>query len=138
MHELAIAEGLLKTVIEKAGEAGAHTVNRIDLVIGENSGVVDDSVSFCFELLAQDTIAAGAELVFRRVPFQLRCRQCGREFALPVDTPWTCPGCGVWDAAVTAGNEFYIESIEVDDEGQGAPEHTGCQSAAGGEKPPVL
>ncbi|GAH53158.1 unnamed protein product [marine sediment metagenome] len=40
MHELAITQNMLDLVLEKAGEAEAKEVKRINLVIGEMTGVV--------------------------------------------------------------------------------------------------
>jgi hydrogenase nickel incorporation protein HypA/HybF len=113
MHELSVTQGMLDIAVEKAKENHAKRVSAINLVIGEMSSIVDDCVQFYFDLLSKDTIAASAKLNFKRIPMQVRCRQCGKEF-IPEKAEWTCPGCSQWDAEVIAGQEFYIESIEVD------------------------
>ncbi|AGG06887.1 MULTISPECIES: hydrogenase maturation nickel metallochaperone HypA [Dehalococcoides] len=117
MHELSITEELLKTIVAKAEEAKARNVSRINLVIGEYAGVVEDSVKMCFEILSQDTIANGAVLEFSRIPAKFRCRLCGHTFPSGQNL-LVCPECQGWNAEVIAGNEFFIESIEVDDESQ--------------------
>jgi hydrogenase nickel incorporation protein HypA/HybF len=113
MHELSVTEQVLQVALRHAGEAHATRVTRIELVIGEMTGFVNDSIQFCFEALSPDTIAEGAELVFRRVAVRLRCRACGSEFE-PEDIDWRCPTCGAYAGDVLAGREFYLDNIEIE------------------------
>jgi hydrogenase nickel incorporation protein HypA/HybF len=113
MHELAVTESIMDIVRRHAERAGASRVLRIHLVIGELSSIVDDSVQFYFDFLSRDTIAAGAELVFRRLPIGLICTACQHRWQ-PADADWTCPACGVASARIDTGREFYIDSIEVE------------------------
>lgn len=113
MHELSVTEQVLSVVLRHADEAHAVRVTRIELVIGEMTGFVNDSIQFCFEALSPGTIAESAELVFRRVPVRLRCRACGSEFE-PEDHDWRCPTCDAYAGDVLAGREFYIDNIEIE------------------------
>jgi hydrogenase nickel incorporation protein HypA/HybF len=113
MHELAITQSMLDLVLEQAKEAGAERVGKVNLVIGEMSGVVDECVAFYFEFLSKDTMAQGATLSFQRVPTQARCRNCREIFALK-EFDWSCPSCHNSQMEIVAGNELYIESIEVE------------------------
>ncbi len=113
MHELAITEEILRIAVEHAERAGATRIVDINLVIGELSSVVDDSVQFYFDFISPGTVAEGAELHFRRVPARLRCRACGHEFE-PEGTDWRCPSCQTVGGDVIAGREFNMESIEVE------------------------
>lgn len=113
MHEMAVTESVLQIVLESAAEAEAQKVVGINLLIGDLSTLVDDSVQFYFEMLSKGTLAQGARLNFRRVPARLRCRDCGREF-LPGAGEWLCPHCGAIGGDVIAGREFRVESIDVD------------------------
>ena len=113
MHELSVTQSVLDIALEKAGEAQASRIMRINLVAGELSSIVDDCVQFYFDFLSDDTIASGATLSFTRVPMQVRCRNCGHSFS-PDKASWNCPQCGKWDAEVMAGQEFYVDSIEVE------------------------
>jgi len=104
---------MLDLVLEEARQAKAQRVGKISLVVGEMSGVVDRCVEFYFEFLSKDTIASGAALAFKRVPRQARCRSCGQVF-VPGEFNWACPECGDSRAEIVAGNELYVESIEVE------------------------
>lgn len=113
MHELTVTESIMDIVRRHAEKAGASRVLRINLVIGELSSIVDDSVQFYFDYLSRDTIVAGAELTFRRLPVGLICDACGHRWH-PQDADWTCPACGVASARVDTGREFYVDNIEVE------------------------
>jgi len=113
MHELAVTQNVLDVVLRHAEEAQAKRINRIELVIGDMTSFVDDSIQFCFDALSTGTIAQGAEMAFRRVPVKIRCRECETEF-VPESLDWTCPTCGAYAGDVIAGQEFYIDNIEVE------------------------
>jgi hydrogenase nickel incorporation protein HypA/HybF len=113
MHELAITRSLLDLVLEEAAKANASKVLKINVVLGEMSGVVDRFVEFNFDLLSKDTAAASAELSFRNVPKQARCHKCSHVFN-PEEIRWACPNCQSTELEIIAGNELYVESIEVE------------------------
>ncbi|MFH1085574.1 MAG: hydrogenase maturation nickel metallochaperone HypA [Chloroflexota bacterium] len=113
MHELSVTESIVGIVVRHAERAQASRVLRIHLALGELSAIVDDSVQFYFEFVAQGTLAQGAELRFKRIPVELACGHCGQAWH-PETADWTCPACQVAQARVVAGREFYVESIEVE------------------------
>src|SRR4030042_3501365 len=113
MHDLPVTQGMLPIALEHAGKAHATRITAINLVIGEMSGIVDDSVQFYFDIMSKDTPAEGAVLHFERVPAQLRCPECQATFS-PANRKWVCPQCGQWKVEIVAGREFYVDSIEVE------------------------
>lgn len=119
MHELAVTQGILDVVLAAARANNARRVNAIDLVVGDLSSIVDDSVQFYFDMLSKGTPAEGAELRFRRQPAEATCWSCGYKFNVSVPLKPVCPACGSTQLHVSGGKEFYVESIDVDEE---APE----------------
>lgn len=116
MHELSIAQSIVDVVQTRAAECHATRVKGVRLRIGEASGVVTDSLSFCFEMLATlDPALAGAQLTIDTVPHLARCRSCDREFAV-TNFIVQCPQCEGWDAEVLSGAELQV--IEMEIEGQ--------------------
>ena len=108
MHELAIAESVVDTVTERL--AGAK-VTCVHLEIGALSGVVADSIRFCFDLATEGTGLAGARLEITEPPAQCRCRACGADFQ-PDSPILLCP-CGSPDVAVLSGEQLKIVSVQV-------------------------
>ncbi len=113
MHELSITESILSITLEKAEQAKATRVSKINLVIGELSGVVDECVDFYFNFISKDTIAAGAVLSIQHPPTQFRCRNCNTIYS-PNGQNWTCPNCQEQNSEIVSGRDLYIESIEVE------------------------
>jgi hydrogenase nickel incorporation protein HypA/HybF len=113
MHELPVTQGMLSIALEHAEKAAANRITTINLVIGEMSGIVDDSIQFYFDIVSKDTLAEGATLHFERIPNRFHCKACGLDFSLK-DRQWVCPHCGEWTVEIVAGREFYVDSIEVE------------------------
>ena len=112
MHELSITQSMLDLVLEQAEKAEAKEVGRINVVIGEMTGVVGECVQFYFPFLSKGTAAEGATLSFTMIPTTARCRDCDSSFELK-EFEWTCPHCGSNNMEITAGKELFVESIEV-------------------------
>ncbi len=119
MHELPVTEGILKTVIETSERNGARRITAINLVIGELSSIVDDSIQFYFDLLSQGTLAENAALHFRREPTIVICLDCAHRFNATAPLESQCPQCGGAHLQVKGSRDFFIESIEVEDEDTG-------------------
>ncbi|MFN8471177.1 MAG: hydrogenase maturation nickel metallochaperone HypA [Anaerolineae bacterium] len=119
MHELAVTQGILAVALEAADRAGARRISAIDLVVGDLASMVDDSVQFYFDILARGSPAEGAALRFRRVPADGYCLACGAQFTVGPALAAACPVCDSAQLLITGGREFYVESIEVDDEDSG-------------------
>jgi hydrogenase nickel incorporation protein HypA/HybF len=113
VHEASITESLLSLALEKAQEAKAAKITRINLVVGELSGIVPDCVRFYFDVLKKDTPADSAVLSFETRPTRIRCRKCNKEFN-PVNEDWACPDCHEISMEIISGRECYMESIEVE------------------------
>lgn len=114
MHELPVTQGILSAAIETAQQHRAERITDIFLVIGNLSSIVDDSVQFYFDILSRETIAAAATLHFQREQAVAICTDCGHKYhAQPPLSP-QCPQCGSLLMRVSGGQEFFIESIEVE------------------------
>jgi hydrogenase nickel incorporation protein HypA/HybF len=113
MHELPVTENILKIALRHAGDAGASRITDVYLVVGQLSSMVDDSVQFYWDILTNDTPAKGAQLHFRRVPTEMVCLSCQHRYS-PDQADLACPNCGGVSIQVVAGEEFYLEAIDVE------------------------
>ncbi len=110
MHELPVSESILEIALR---HAEGRRVTNLYLVIGQLSSIVDDSIQFYWDIIGQGTLAEGAKLHFRRIPTELLCLDCGQSFA-PGEDSFACPACGSLKVKVAKGEEFFLESIEVE------------------------
>ncbi|MGQ0719668.1 MAG: hydrogenase maturation nickel metallochaperone HypA/HybF [Pseudonocardiales bacterium] len=108
MHEMAITQSVVHTVCTRMGDA---PVRRVCLEIGTLSGVVADSVRFCFDLVTMGTTLEGASLEIVQPSGKARCRDCGVEFAMN-DLLMLC-ACGSANRELLAGEELRIREVEV-------------------------
>ena len=108
MHELAITEGVVEAV---TGRLPDTRITLVRLEIGPLSGVVADSVRFCFDLVTEGTPLQGASLEIIEPPAQCHCRTCGADFELAGPIP-LC-GCDSADIAILSGQELKILSVQV-------------------------
>ena len=112
MHEIGIAQGIMK-IIEK--EAAKHEVSRVTKVhvrVGELANVVPDALSFAFDSVILGTVAEGAKLELDIVPAKGRCDACGIEFDMDKINVF-CPQCdGIGE--IVSGKELEITELEAD------------------------
>jgi hydrogenase nickel incorporation protein HypA/HybF len=111
VHELSLAGAVIDTAER---HAGGRRVTLVQLRLGELRQVVPDSLAFYFEYVARGTLCEGAALGYEIVTASLGCAQCGAAWQLDVAS-FRCPQCGSPDVAIEAGNEFEVESIEVEE-----------------------
>jgi hydrogenase nickel incorporation protein HypA/HybF len=114
MHELAVTQSILNIALRHGEKAGAKHISDIHIVMGELSTNVDDSIQFYWDMIAKDTIAEGAQLHFRRVEAQLQCMVCFNKYR-PAPDEFVCPQCGSVGARIISGEEFFVESIDVEE-----------------------
>lgn len=116
MHELNVTESILEIALRYGRAAGAERVTDLYLVIGELASIVDESVQFYWDIISEGTLASGSTLHFRRIPGQFHCGACDRTYFAVEGL--TCPACGGYDIQIVAGEELYIESMEITHAGE--------------------
>ena len=112
MHELSLSSAILDTVLRYAE---GRRVKVVTLRIGHLRQVVPDSLALYFGLVAKGTVCEDAVLEHTEVPARLRCSGCGVEWDLE-SRSFRCVGCGGGEVAVVAGEEFEVESIDVEED----------------------
>ena len=112
MHELPIVTRLMEGVTSQARERGAARVVAVNLAVGEQAGLMDDSLRFYFDMVTPDTVADGARLNIRHTPMRFQCESCESEYT-PSGAEFACPKCAAIGKVVDEANDVQIESIEV-------------------------
>ena len=113
MHDLAIAEEILTTAQSYQGQG--RRVTRIDVCIGPFSGVVRESLEFCFDLAAEHFGMKGTQLSIEQLTAEATCPACGVD--TQVDGMWTvCTACGHSPLTVEGGRELRINRLIIEEE----------------------
>lgn len=130
MHEFSIACEIFDQVVATAEANGATEVKKVTLQIGRLSHTNPEQLSFCFNTLAEGSIAEKADFIAEMIPLSLEC-ECGykgtvdeeqiressalRSELLAYVAAMDCPICGR-QAQITGGRELIIKSIEIETE----------------------
>ena len=111
MHELALSSAIVNTV---AKHAEGRRVTTVNLRVGRLRQVIPETLEFYFEFVARDTVCEGARLTQDVIDARLRCEPCAFEWDIEIPA-FRCPKCGGSEVEIASGNEFEVESIEVEE-----------------------
>lgn len=114
MHEMSIAQELIRQIEKHVTDERRPSVRRVALRIGTLSGVLPESLTFCFDALVAKTSLQQAELTVESVPYTLQCSVCNICFE-PKGWAHVCPSCGCTQLLPTKGQELEIAYIELDE-----------------------
>ncbi len=115
MRELQATQSILTKALLKARESNAKRIKTVHLAVGEIAELDKNSIQQHWGELRKGTLAEQAQLRFRLISAKVQCMACFREYH-PIDGKIHCPHCGSYGAKILSGEEFYLESIELDDE----------------------
>jgi hydrogenase nickel incorporation protein HypA/HybF len=114
MHEVSLAEGILRIVEDSARRNGARRVKAVTLEIGALAHVAPHALRFCFDAVTRGSVADGAVLEIATVPGLAWCMPCGERIPLSrLGDP--CPSCGSYQVQVIGGEEMRVREILIDD-----------------------
>jgi hydrogenase nickel incorporation protein HypA/HybF len=114
VHELAIANSIVNTVLDEAKKRNHKSVTAIGLKIGALTDIAPEALEFGFSAIASGTPLEGARLEIENVPVIGKCSTCDLAFEVK-GFVFVCPQCDSSDATVEQGEELDIAYIEVDD-----------------------
>jgi len=114
MHEYPITKHIVDMAQQRCRKEGASSVKKINLVCGDYSGFVPESIHMYFDIISEGTLCENAQIEIRRVTPKLKCTGCGSLFER-APMSFACPHCGCDGEPTDIGKEFYIESIEVEE-----------------------
>ena len=109
---MSIAESILDIVRQHVPETAMPEVALVRVRVGRLSGVVAESLAFCFEALVTDTPLGRARLDIERVPTTCACGDCGRRFE-PEAMIFLCPACGSGKTRLVSGADLQVVHVEL-------------------------
>lgn len=113
MHELSLAESMVRELIAYIEKAKIEKVISVTVVMGKFSGVQKEPFEFAFPIVAEGTALEGCELNIEEQPGLINCRDCGKDTKLSILLV-KCANCGSRNVKFTHGKEFLIKSMEVE------------------------
>ena len=114
MHEMGLADAMMKTARRILAQEGDVAVRSITVELGDLSGVVPRFLAECWEAVSAGTDFEGTELILHTVPATAVCLDCGHTFVVDVDD-LRCPRCRGDRLKPVSGQDMTIAEIEVYD-----------------------
>ena len=134
MHELALADSVVKAALQAADDAGLDQIGRIVVKVGELQQIEKDLFEFSLTSVIPANERRLADTVFEVAaePVRFQCRSCGHTYsrsdvAIDADEDQTeavhfipelshayarCPSCGSPDFDITQGRGITLAQIE--------------------------
>lgn len=113
MRELNAIQSIFAKALLKARQADKR-IKSLQLAVGELSELDRPSIQKHWEELTQGTAAERAQLHFRFIKAEVQCMACFSKY-YPANGNIHCPYCGSYGAKILSGEEFFLESIELDE-----------------------
>jgi hydrogenase nickel incorporation protein HypA/HybF len=133
MHELALADAVMKAAVKAADDAGMSRIDRLVVKVGELQQIEKDLFEFSLAsvLSSQDDRLRDASFDVSLEPARFGCNACGRDYGrddVSVDDADAieaihlipelshafarCPSCGSPDFEILAGRGITLERLE--------------------------
>lgn len=112
MHELSVAQNIIDIVRENVSEPDYGRVNKILIEVGEFSGIVAESLEYCFDVIKTETEFINAKMEIKKIPFRLFCNSCKTETSNNSGIR-LCSNCGRNDTKIISGTDMKIIEVEV-------------------------
>lgn len=113
MHETAIAESILRTILENAEQMGAKPLSAV-ISCGQFNAINDECMRFAFEAAAAGTVCEGMTLVIRHVPLRATCKKCNTTFEFDIYRP-VCKQCDSMEFDFEPDAPLLLEEIEFEE-----------------------
>ncbi len=114
MHELSIAEALVKTLTAWKKEDGRMPL-RVRVRAGRLAGIDPEALRYVWPMALANSAPelSGCALDVEMLPLILRCAECGRDTETE-KLMLICPSCGKQALRRQGGRELLIQDIEVE------------------------
>ena len=110
MHEMGLADAMMKTVDRIVKNEGDVVVRSITVELGDLSGVVPRFLSECWEAVADGTELEKTEFVIEELAGTARCMDCGEQFIADLND-LSCPACKGKKLLPLTGRDLTLKEI---------------------------
>ena len=113
MRELQSTQSILNKLLSQLRDS--KRIRSVTVALGEISELDQDLILQHWFQFGKGTPAEQAQLHFRLIQAEVQCMACFSKYH-PAEGKIHCPYCGSYGAKVLSGEEFFLESIEFDDD----------------------
>lgn len=113
MHETAVAESILKTILQQAEQVGAKPVCAV-ISCGQFNAINDECMQFAFEAATAGTVCEGMTLNIKHLPLRATCKQCKMTFEFDIYKA-ACQACESAEFDFEPDAPLLLEEIEFEE-----------------------
>ena len=133
VHEWALAEAIVNTVIELASKEEAKGIKSVCIVLGELQTIDEETLKYAINQLRKNTIMNDTEILFEKEKAEFKCLNCGHIWTFDevkevinedikeaihfipeaAHAFIKCPKCGSSDYEIVKGRGVWIKSINI-------------------------
>jgi hydrogenase nickel incorporation protein HypA/HybF len=110
---MSIAQSILDIVDEYMTNENGRKLREVAVEIGELVAVVPDSLTFCYEVLIEETPYRESKLSIDIIPLSGTCSDCGTSFKIN-NYEFVCSNCQSTGIQIKGGQELRISHLEVE------------------------
>jgi hydrogenase nickel incorporation protein HypA/HybF len=114
MHETAIAESVLATILEQAEKLKSKPVSAC-ISCGQFNRINEEVMQFAFVAASMGTVCEGMQLKIRHIPLRATCKQCHTTFEFDVDEP-VCNACRNEQFVFIPDAPLLLEEVEFEEQ----------------------
>ena len=112
MHELSLADGILRVLEQTGARDPFERITQLRLEVGALAGVEIEAMRFALDSIAVGTLLAGASIEIDQPPGDAWCPPCGQSVAITSRLD-ACPLCGGYRLQPTGGTELRVVDMQV-------------------------
>lgn len=112
MHELSLADHIVRMVQEAAARENFHRVATLRLEAGALAGVEVSALRFALDAMAPGTCLEGAQIEIDEPPGRAWCARCMAEVVITSRAD-PCPRCGGYPVKPTGGSALRVLDLVV-------------------------
>lgn len=114
MHELSIAQNILKVINSSVTSDKLQLVDKVFLKLGVLSNVMIYPLQSAFNILIENSDLQQCKLIIEKIPIIISCTACN--YSKPsYEFIYLCPDCGSSDISIAGGDNLEITSINLQD-----------------------
>ncbi|MGL4670545.1 MAG: hydrogenase maturation nickel metallochaperone HypA [Methanobacteriaceae archaeon] len=120
MHELSMADGILKASLKTAEENDATEILEVTIELGKMTLLNPEQLTFLLSVLCEDTIAKNAKFNIVEIPIEIECKDC--DFTGDINSDdldhyipiIECPNCSSKRLNVLNGKECSVKNVIIE------------------------
>lgn len=116
MHELSFATAVFDKVSNVAEQKKSKKINKIELVVGTSSAIVEEALIAAFDALKsldEYKLYKACQITIEQQDSKSICLKCGHKYTHGFGAA-QCPKCKSYNTQLIEGSDIYIKQIEVE------------------------